>query len=102
MVPLIAVIALIAGCSSRVGGVAWHSPRSGQREANLALGPTGEHAWLAARIAPRSDWPAIESGLRVESVTFYTDIIYDEESYYGRNGSLYHTTQTVQTGVWLP
>lgn len=100
-ITLTAGVVLLSGCSSRGGGVAWYTPAGGPRSANLALGPTREHAWLGERIAPRSDWPAVETGLRVESTTYYSTIIYDEESYYGRHGSVYHATESVETGIWL-
>lgn len=71
------------------------------RPPNLALGPSAEHAWLATRIAPRSDWPSVRTGYRFDDITYYSKTTYDEESHFDRFGSIYYGSQTVETGVWL-
>lgn len=92
---------LLVGCSAPQRSASMIANGAQNRQPNLALGPSGEHAWLATRIAPRSDWPAVRTGYRIDEVTFYNTIIYDEESYYDRYGSMHHGTETIQTGVWL-
>lgn len=97
---LIVAVALIAGCSSGQTSVGYHPPTTG-RTANLALGPTAEHAWLAPRVAGRSDWPSVETGIRLDAVTYYQEFIYDRESHFDRFGGLYHWTETVHGGAWV-
>ncbi len=92
---LVSALLVLAGCAGP-GGVATFRPT-----ANVALGPTADHTWLATRIAPRSDWPTVSTGYRLGEVTYYSRIRYDEQSYYNRFGSLYDSTQSVATGVWL-
>jgi hypothetical protein len=94
-------VILLLGCnaSERSAVVSAHATRDGQP--NLALGPTAEHAWLATRVGPRSDWPAVWTGYRIDDVTYYNTYVYDEESHYDRYGSVYHGTEMIETGVWL-
>lgn len=65
------------------------------------LGPTAEHAWLAANGPQRSNWPSVMHGYRFDDVTHYSRIRYDEQVYYDRNGSLYNEQLSIQTGVMV-
>lgn len=91
----------MAGCTGPNGvTVVEPHPRVG-RQPNLALGPSREHARLGQELAVRSDWPAATIGVRGEDVTFYSTIIYDQQSYNDRYNSFYHETQTIRTGVLI-
>lgn len=90
----------LAGCAAtRPAGIL--GPNYSPYGANLALGPSGEHAWLATGIAPRGNWPAVQTGIRMDDVTFYQTYTYDRESYFNRYGGLDHARQMVRTGVWM-
>ena len=91
----------LAGCGVSEHGAILHARQMRGSHANLALGPSAEHLRLAQRLAVRSDWPSVETGYRLDDVTFYMTAIYDEQSYYDRYGSLFHDTQSLQTGVRL-
>ncbi len=86
----------LTGCASRSGTVL-HGPQA----PNLALGPTADHAWLAQQVGPRSDWPAVSTGLRLQDVTYYDSYLYDRESHYNRYGGTHHSRETYRTGVWI-
>jgi hypothetical protein len=43
----------------------------------------------------------VATGVRLDEVTYYSTVIYDEESYFDRRGSLLYGRQAVRTGVWL-
>ena len=89
----------LGGCAAAERGAVIGRPASPAYRANLALGPTADHAWVATQIAPRSDWPAVATGYRVDELTFYTTAIYDAQSYYDRFSSLYYEAEAVETGV---
>lgn len=94
--------AVFAGCSAP-GPVAILSVASpAGRSTNLALGPCAESVQAAQQFTARSDWPAVALGYRLDDVTYYTKETYEYQSGFDRSGGLYHATQNVQTGVWLP
>jgi hypothetical protein len=97
-IALALALVLLGGCARRAT-VVGPCPRRPIR-ANLALGPTAEHTQLA-QLYTRSDWPAIENGLRAEDVTYYSTMTYDEQYHYDRHGGLYRGAESVQMGVYL-
>ena len=97
---LVMCVAALAGCSSSQRGAVLSAEPGVRPQANLALGPSAQHLRLAELWATRSNWPAVDRGYRQSDVTYYTRVHYDTQSYYDRYGSLYHETQTVQTGTW--
>ena len=88
-----------AGCGQPRGGVvhAWGA----DRVANLALGPTRDHTWLAESFAYRSSWPSVELGYVFDDLSSYTEVIYDDESYYSGlyGGGFTREAVSVRTGV---
>jgi hypothetical protein len=97
---LIVLLLAPLGCASQRSG-AVHYAGDRCRSTNLAIGPTAEHSWISSRIGYRSDWPAVQTGVRLDSITYYSEIIYDQESHWNRYGGLYHGTETVHGGVWV-
>lgn len=96
-IPAVATIMLgLIGCA--------HSPHDGaavlssRSPANLALGPTPMHAWVAEGYG-RAAWPVSEAGRRYEDVTVYWNVLYDEQSYYDEFGGMLHESQSVRSGV---
>ncbi len=69
--------------------------------ANLVLGRSPESAALAEVIEPRADWPTMDRGMRLDDVTYFSNITYDEQTYYDRYNNLFYGMQAVRTGVYL-
>lgn len=93
---LFALLAL-SGCCTRPEALRGFGADAAR--ANLVLGPSADHAWLAKQFTARAEGPAAIVGWRGEELTYYTRIHVDEQAYYDRYGSTFHTTQSVQTGV---
>jgi hypothetical protein len=95
------ILVLVAtGCADGNRAVCY-APVSSVPVANLALGPTRDHVWLAESFAGRSSWPAARSGYVFDDVSSYTEVIYDDQSYYdGFHGGGYtREAISVRTGV---
>jgi hypothetical protein len=97
---LSAAVLVLVGCRAAERFSVMGPDLSGTSQTNLALGPSAEHAWLASQLTGRSEWPAVEVGQRFDDVTFYSTVIYDEQSYYDRFGSLFRESQSFRSGVW--
>ncbi len=97
---LIAWTALIAGCAQPQRGAVISAAPPHVVRANLVFARHPGTAALAPAIAARSDWPATDHGYRFDDVTYYSRIFYDEQSFYGRYGALWHEADTFVTGVW--
>jgi hypothetical protein len=52
-------------------------------------------------MAERSDWPSVDHGYRSGDVTYYSRIIYDDQSYYDRYTGFSNVANALQTGVLL-
>lgn len=89
-----------AGCA-RGGGV--YAPGPGYPVANLALGPSRDHTRLAEAHAYRSSWPAVKLGYHFDDVSTYTEVIYDDQSYYDglHGGGFTREAVSVRTGVMV-
>jgi hypothetical protein len=96
---LVVWVALLAGCTRPDRAAVLRSDALPGISANLALGPSAENSRLAALLPPRSDWPAIDNGYRMDDVTIYSRASYDVQMQYDRHGSLYYEQQSIQTGV---
>jgi hypothetical protein len=96
---LVAWVALLAGCKAVDRTAVLRSDATPAVSANLALGPSAENSRLAALLPPRSDWPSVDNGYRMDDVTIYTRASYDVQMQYDRQGSLYYEQQSIQTGV---
>lgn len=96
---LVVWIALLTGCKTADRAAIVRSEATPASSANLALGPSAENSRLAALLPPRSDWPYVDNGYRLDDVTMYTQALYDVQMQYDRNGSLYYEQQSIQTGV---
>jgi hypothetical protein len=90
----------LSGC---VGGerVAVYAPGPGVSVANLALGPSRDHTFLAETYAYRSSWPSARLGYLFDDVSTYTEVIYDDQSYYSwrGGGSFAREAVSVRSGV---
>lgn len=99
--------AVFAGCTSREpAAITFHEDLAPQavanRPANLVLGPTAVHARFGPWFAARSDWPAVEYGLRLEDVSTFSDVTYDDQAYYDRHGGAFFKIQdSARTGILL-
>jgi hypothetical protein len=99
---LVAGLLLVCGCHERHHAAAVTVVQAERAErANLALGPSADTSRLAALYASRSDWPSVETGYRVDDVTFYESMTYDVQMHFDRNNSLYDQAQNVRTGMWV-
>lgn len=96
------MILMLTGCTAGDRAVVY-VPGAGQPAANLALGPSRDHGWLAESFAWRSSWPSVQAGYRFDDVSSYMEVIYDDQSYYGGldGGSYTHEAISVRTGVWV-
>lgn len=98
---------LLAGCAAPNRGVVIHSSPPGAVEElstapNLVLGPSAEHARLAQLFTQRSSWPAVDAGYRLEEISVYNEVIYDDQTFYDRyGGGYYREAETYRTGVLL-
>lgn len=92
----------LAGCAN-VGGPAVYAPEPDRPVANLALGPSRDHTWLAEAHAYRSSWPAVRSGYVFDDISTYTELIYDDQSFYdARYGGGYtRAAVSVRSGVLI-
>ena len=96
---------LLCGCAPRERAVVLRSATAAASGRvmglpNLALGPTADHARIAAFMATRSDWPSVETGYRLGEVSEFSEVIFDEESFYDRlGGGFYRGRQSFRRGV---
>ena len=104
---LLAAAALFSGCAAHEPSVVvvhevLPPPADNYRPPNLVLGPSAEHARLGEWFAARSDWPSMESGMRLEEVSTYIDATYDDQAYYDRfGGAFFKVQESVRTGVFV-
>jgi hypothetical protein len=91
---------ILTGCAGGERAVVY-APGPGQPAANLALGPARDHVWLAESFAGRSSWPAAYAGYRFDDVSSFTEVIYDDQSYYDSfdGGSYTRAAISVRSGV---
>ena len=91
---------MLGGCAAERGTVVY-STRPDRSTANLALGPTADHTWLAETMTYRSPWPSVDAGYHYGDVTSYTQFIYDDQSHYdGRyGGGFTRESFSVRTGT---
>jgi hypothetical protein len=96
------LLVVLTGCAAKAPLTAY-APRS-RGAADLLLGPTQDHTWLAEAYRGRSSWPSVPSGYIFDDVSSYTEVIYDDQSYYDQvlhGGGYTHETITVRTGVLI-
>ena len=94
------VLLTLTGCAASNGVVAY-APGPARPAANLALGPLPDHTWLAESFAGRSSWPSVQLGYVFDDVSSYTEVIYDDQSYYGGfdGGSFTREAISIRSGV---
>jgi hypothetical protein len=94
------LVCFLAGCSGGTPPVTYWA-QADRAAANLVIGPTRDHGWLAESFAYRSQWPAVDAGYAFDDVSTYTEIIYDDQSFYDwRYGGGYtREAISVRTGV---
>ncbi|MGE3182401.1 MAG: hypothetical protein AB7N71_12280 [Phycisphaerae bacterium] len=68
---------------------------------NLALGHNPEIAWIAAEINPRSDWPSVENGYRLNEITYYNDVLIDSQYVITEFDTTFKTGQNFRSGVLI-
>ena len=100
-VVFLVILALgLVGCSGPDRAVVYATggPRS---PANLALGPLRDHTVLSELHAYRSSWPSVESGYLFDDVSTYTEVLYDDQSYYSPydGGGFTREAVSVRSGV---
>ena len=74
------MIAAIGGCSAAPRTAAYLSCQD-RAPANLVLGPTQDHTFLAEAFTERSAWPCVDSGIMFDDVSTYAEIIDDDQSF---------------------
>ncbi|MBU0639638.1 MAG: hypothetical protein KKB50_12290 [Planctomycetes bacterium] len=98
---------LLFGCAARQPGVVIRSSagthaRCAPVVANLALGPSAEHGRVAALFAYRTSWPTVAIGYRFDQISQYTELIYDDQTFYDwHGGGYYRESETIHSGVLL-
>jgi hypothetical protein len=97
---LLTILLVLAGCCAAPSATMMVGTPNRPVAANLALGPSRQHAAIAPLYA-RSDWPATIYGYRIGEVTDYSTVIYDEEDRYDEYGALFRAAETVRSGVLL-
>lgn len=65
--------------------------------ANLALGPSLEHAQLATLFNDRSDWPSLFDGYRSDTTSIYTRVFVNHQYTYGQFGGFTDFSQSVES-----
>jgi hypothetical protein len=94
-----AVLLLLCGCTPE-RGVTVYTARPDRPVANLALGPTADHTWLAENMTYRSTWPSVETGYQYGETTSYTQFLLDDQSYYDDHGGGFSRQSiSVRSGV---
>ena len=89
----------LAGCAAPLRFTALEATPGASAPANLALGPSADHARLATLLTERSDWPSVSNGYQMDDVTMYFTTTYDVQSHYDRFGALYYEAQSIRSGV---
>ncbi len=103
----LALLLTLTGCASPPSAnvlVSEHydPPAAAWALPNLVLGPSVEHARLGEWYTLRSGWPETPIGVRLGEISEYSDVTYDDESYYDRfGGAFYRIRQSVRTGAVL-
>ena len=94
------LLLMLAGCAARPR-VAVYAPAPGQPTANLVLGPTRDHTFLAEVYSYRSSWPSVQSGYLFDDVSTFSEVIYDDQSYYDGfyGGGFTREAVSVRSGV---
>ena len=98
---LAAILTLVlAGCSSPQRATVCVIGAS-RLPPNLALGPSRDHTILSEMHAYRSSWPSVQSGYLFDDVSTYTEVFYDDQSYYGwrDGGGFMREAVSVRSGV---
>lgn len=95
---------LLSGCASPGGGVMLCGPGpsgadQAQATCNWALGPSPADLRVAASLNYRTKWPSVATGYRFDDVSFFADVQYDDQYYFGRYGGYSRYAQTVRTAV---
>jgi len=95
----VAPLLVLAGCTGPTATVYLARPSS--TVANLVLGPSAEHTWLAGEYASRSSWPSVQTGYVFEDFSAYSELIFDDQSFYDRRDGGSYTRQavSVRSGV---
>jgi hypothetical protein len=90
----------LTGCAA-TNGLVVYAP--GRPVANLALGPSRDHTLVAEAYAYRSSWPSVQSGYVFDDISTYTEVIYDDQSFYDRRdgGGFTREAISVRTGVLI-
>ncbi len=89
-----ALVILLGGCSTPQPTAVWRAHTHTTPDpitANLALGPSAEHNYIGELLARRSDWPAVEHGLRLDDVSQAFTLSYDDQSFYERDGGYFQS-----------
>ena len=92
------LLTTLAGCCAG-HGIVVRPP--GGAVANLALGRTGDQAYLSEAYAYRSSWPSVTTGHLFDDVSTFTEVIYDDQSFYDdiEGGGYIRESVSVRTGV---
>lgn len=91
---ILIVVGVCGGCAStpRITYVAGG--------ANLALGRTAYETAVALDAPTRGPWGRASTGIRVEDVTTFSEMIYDDQSFFDAfGGSYYHASFSIREGV---
>lgn len=75
------LLLFLAGCAGADRALVY-APPPGRPTANLALGRTPDETWLAEAQAYRTTWPAVDGGYIFDDISTYSELIYDDQSFY--------------------
>jgi hypothetical protein len=98
---LTTLLVMASGCAAGGGAAVIQATPHYPAPANLVLGRSAMQAWLAQLQPVRTGPAAAALGIRVDDVTYYSQVLYDQEAHYDRNGSVFSETHTLRSGVML-
>lgn len=98
---LLVGLLLLSGCATSRAPAVVDAAHPAVARANLALGPTPEHQWLATEGWVRSDWPAVDHGWRVDEVIYFSTATYDWQNGFDQFGGLFRAAQSLRAGLEL-
>lgn len=75
---------------------------AGRAIPNLALGSAAEHNLIGEALTARTAWPAVEGGYRFDDVSYFSQVIFDDQAFYDRlGGGFFQGNQSVRSSVLL-
>lgn len=91
----------VGGCAVPPRVTAVYPTSARPHPPNLALSDRAYETYVATQIPPRTDWPAVPTGIRLNDVTYYSRTDYEFQTGFDEHGGVYYGGETTTTGIWL-